>query len=249
MMAVWLIRLRSSTATRKFRGAFRSSAGRGCRFNRCSTTWKGGRPWTSSSISSRRSQGHRRSPRSIWLGIPSWPVRVLLDENLPRALAAELVSPRSIWLGIPSWPVRVLLDENLPRALAAELVGHDVSTVQAKAWSGRTNGELLRRPGQLRRPVEHGSRSSAPAESDCPSTAHRGHSSALEPQGPSEAACPRNSEHPGVPRSWSRATAPSASVDVTVDCSWASATLAETAKSKRARGLRTPAPISGPSPT
>lgn len=41
--------------------------------------------------------------------------------------------------------MRVLLDENLPRALAAELTGHDVSTVQAEGWSGRTNGELLRR--------------------------------------------------------------------------------------------------------
>ncbi|MCY4077200.1 MAG: DUF5615 family PIN-like protein [Acidobacteria bacterium] len=29
-------------------------------------------------------------PRSIWLAILFWPVRVLLDENLPRALAAEL---------------------------------------------------------------------------------------------------------------------------------------------------------------
>ena len=28
--------------------------------------------------------------RWIWLATPFWPVRVLLDENLPRALAAEL---------------------------------------------------------------------------------------------------------------------------------------------------------------
>ena len=39
---------------------------------------------------------NRHSPRSIWLGIPFWPVRVLLDENLPRALAAELKRLRSI---------------------------------------------------------------------------------------------------------------------------------------------------------
>ena len=71
-------------------GACRFSAARGCRFRRCSTTWKGERRSTRSSISSRRSQSNRRSPRSIWLGIPFWPVRVLLEENLPRPLAAEL---------------------------------------------------------------------------------------------------------------------------------------------------------------
>ena len=41
--------------------------------------------------------------------------------------------------------MRVLLDENLPRALAAELTGHEVSTVQAAGWSGKTNGALLQR--------------------------------------------------------------------------------------------------------
>ena len=90
MMAAWSMRFRSSTATRKSPGACRSSAARGCRFRRCSTTWKGERRWTTSSISSRRSRGSRHSPHSIWLGVPFWPVRVLLDENLPRALAAEL---------------------------------------------------------------------------------------------------------------------------------------------------------------
>lgn len=106
MMAVWLIRLRSSTATRESRGAFRFSVGRGCRFSRCSTTWKGARPWTSSSISSRRSQGNRRLPRSTWLGIPSWPVRVLLDENLPRALAAELTGHDVSTVQAENWSSR-----------------------------------------------------------------------------------------------------------------------------------------------
>lgn len=41
--------------------------------------------------------------------------------------------------------MRVLLDENLPRALADELKEHDAFTVQARGWSGMTNGELLRR--------------------------------------------------------------------------------------------------------
>ena len=40
--------------------------------------------------------------------------------------------------------MRVLLDENLPRDLVTELAGHQVTTVQASGWSGRTNGELLR---------------------------------------------------------------------------------------------------------
>ena len=97
MLVAWLMRnhtisgsSRSSTATRKSRVARRFFAARGCRFRRCSTTWKGERRSTTSSISFRRSQSNRRSPRSIWLGIPFSPVRVLLDENLPRALAAEL---------------------------------------------------------------------------------------------------------------------------------------------------------------
>ena len=90
MMVAWLMHFRSSTATRKSRGACRFSAARGYRFRRCSTTWKGERRSTSSSISFRRSQSNRRLPRSIWLGIRFLPVRVLLDENLPRALAAEL---------------------------------------------------------------------------------------------------------------------------------------------------------------
>lgn len=41
--------------------------------------------------------------------------------------------------------MRVLLDENLPRALADQLQEHDAFTVQARGWSGMTNGELLRR--------------------------------------------------------------------------------------------------------
>ena len=40
--------------------------------------------------------------------------------------------------------MRVLLDESLPRPLAAPLSGHDVRTVAAIGWSGKTNGELLR---------------------------------------------------------------------------------------------------------
>jgi hypothetical protein len=40
--------------------------------------------------------------------------------------------------------VRVLLDESLPRPLAALLAGHEVRTVAAMDWTGRTNGELLR---------------------------------------------------------------------------------------------------------
>ena len=90
MMVAWLMRSRLSTATRKFLGACRSSAARGCRFRHCSTIWQRERLSTSSSISSRQSRSNRPSPRSIWLGVPFWPVRVLLDENLPRALAAEL---------------------------------------------------------------------------------------------------------------------------------------------------------------
>ena len=40
--------------------------------------------------------------------------------------------------------MRVLLDESLPRPLAALIIGHDVETVAAIGWSGKTNGELLR---------------------------------------------------------------------------------------------------------
>ena len=53
-------------------------------------------------------------------------------------------------------------------------------------------------PGEFRCPVEYGPRSSAPAESEYPSTAHRGHSSAVEPHGSSEAACGQHSEHSGI---------------------------------------------------
>ena len=90
MLIAWLMRSRSSTATLKSRVVCRFSAARGCRFRRCSTTWKGERHSTSSSISFRRSQSNRHSPLSIWLGISFWPVRVLLDENLPRSLVTEL---------------------------------------------------------------------------------------------------------------------------------------------------------------
>ena len=57
-------------------------------------------------------------------------------------------------------------------------------------------------PRGVRCPVEYGSRSSAPAESECPSTAHRGHSSAVEPHGSSEAACGQHSEHSGIVAAW-----------------------------------------------
>ena len=57
-------------------------------------------------------------------------------------------------------------------------------------------------PREFRCPVEYGSRSSAPAESECPSTAHRGHSSAVEPHGSSEAACGQHSEHSGIVAAW-----------------------------------------------
>ena len=103
MMVAWLMRFRSSTATRKSRGVCRCSAAHGCRFKRCSTTSKGERRSISSSISSRRSRSNRRLPRWIWLGIPFWPVRVLLDENLPRALAAELTGHEGSTVQAAGW--------------------------------------------------------------------------------------------------------------------------------------------------
>ncbi len=40
--------------------------------------------------------------------------------------------------------MKILLDESLPKPLAKELKGHFISTVVAKGWSGKKNGELLR---------------------------------------------------------------------------------------------------------
>ena len=85
----WPTRTLSSTATRTSREARPSFAARGCRFSRSSTIWKAESLSTSSSISSRRCRRNRRSLRWIWRAILFWPVRVLLDENLPRALAAD----------------------------------------------------------------------------------------------------------------------------------------------------------------
>lgn len=39
--------------------------------------------------------------------------------------------------------MRILLDEHLPLRLAGAITDHDVSTVRAQGWSGKTNGELL----------------------------------------------------------------------------------------------------------
>ena len=85
-----LNRTPSSTATRKSPEARPFFAARGCRFSLSSTTWRAERLSTISSISSRPCRRNRHSLRWIWRAIPFWPVRVLLDENLPRALAAEL---------------------------------------------------------------------------------------------------------------------------------------------------------------
>ena len=76
MMAAWSTHFRSSTATRKSRGVCLSSAARGCRFRRCSTIWKGERPSTSFSISSRRFRRicHVLSPQS-WRDTKSAPCR------------------------------------------------------------------------------------------------------------------------------------------------------------------------------
>ncbi|MBV8776853.1 MAG: DUF5615 family PIN-like protein [Alphaproteobacteria bacterium] len=41
--------------------------------------------------------------------------------------------------------MRILLDEQLPRRLARHLSGHLARTVQQCGWSGRRNGDLLRR--------------------------------------------------------------------------------------------------------
>ena len=77
--------------------------------------------------------------------------------------------------------------------------GHEVSTVQAQGWSGTTNGELLRRAqGSFDVLFDHGSRSSAPAECECPWTAHRRHSSGIEPHGSSETAYGQSSEHSDI---------------------------------------------------
>ena len=54
------------------------------------TFWKAERLSTSSSSSSRRCPSNKRSLGWIWRATSFWPVRVLLDENLPRALVAEL---------------------------------------------------------------------------------------------------------------------------------------------------------------
>ncbi len=40
--------------------------------------------------------------------------------------------------------MKILFDESLPKPLAKDLKGHYVSTVVAKGWSGKKNGELLR---------------------------------------------------------------------------------------------------------
>jgi predicted nuclease of predicted toxin-antitoxin system len=40
--------------------------------------------------------------------------------------------------------MKILLDENLARKLKNFLGEHQVYTVREKAWSGKTNGELLR---------------------------------------------------------------------------------------------------------
>ena len=175
MLVAWLMRSRSSTATLESRGACRFSAARGCRFRRCSTTWKGERHSTSSSISSRRSPSNRHAPRSIWLGILFWPVRVLLDENLPRALAAELTGHEVSTVQAAGW---------------------------SGTTNGEL---LRRAQGSFDVLLSTDRGSSAPAGSGCSSAAHRSHSSDVEPHGSSEAACGQHSEHSGIVAAWTPA--------------------------------------------
>src|SRR5215470_17161259 len=80
----------SCTATRTSLGARLCLSAPACRSNRCLTTWKAARPWTSSSASSRPSNATRRSRRSTSPALRCWLVRVLLDEQLPVDLAAAL---------------------------------------------------------------------------------------------------------------------------------------------------------------
>lgn len=44
--------------------------------------------------------------------------------------------------------MRILLDECVPRPLKRELVDYEIRTVVEMGWSGKKNGELLRRMNQ-----------------------------------------------------------------------------------------------------
>ena len=63
-----------------------------CRHRRCSTIWKAARRLIGSWISFRPSRERRPLPPWISPDSPPWPVRVLLDENLPRDLVTELTA-------------------------------------------------------------------------------------------------------------------------------------------------------------